>query len=149
MRLRFWKKKRPELDRRQAFDARPVQNPDLRWERDEEGRISLWVPRRESFWLKILGKLFYLPPGRPVELDTLGTFVYDQCDGTHSIRDILQMLVARHDLGRREAEVALTTYLRTLMQRGIVGMMVPEESDGGGAGRKKRSVKRRKKKRRE
>ena len=124
------------------MDACPLRNPDLRNERSDDGNVSLWVPRRKSFWINVMSKLFYLPPGRPVELDALGTFVYDRCDGHTPVRKMLELLVERHHLTRREAEVALTTYLKKLVERGIVGMIVRERGAGGESAKKRRSGKR-------
>jgi len=61
---------------------------------------------------------------RTLELDALGIDVLDRCDGKTAVRDIITALAEVHQLDSIEAEKAVTTFLRMLIQRGIVAMVV-------------------------
>ena len=59
---------------------------------------------------------------KKIQLDTLGTSVWEQMDGKRSIREIIQEFVRKHQLHPKEAEVAVTQFLRNLGKRGLIGI---------------------------
>jgi len=75
----------------------------------------------------LLARVFYVPKSRKIVLDELGTFVWERCDGQTTVRDLIGIFAERYKLGRREAEVSLTEYLRTLAKRGLIGIAVPRD----------------------
>jgi len=117
----LFRRKKPILSRDQVYASRPMRNPNLRWERTEEGLVVLAIPRREDLLGKILTIVFVVPKSRSVQLDEVGSFVWDLCDGENSIREMIDRLSGEYKLNRKEADVSLTTYLRDLAKRGIVG----------------------------
>jgi len=129
------KKGRAPLSREQAFEARPVRNPRLKWRVNEAECVEVIVPRRKDAVGRILGFLFFVPDNRPVTLDEVGSRVWQLCDGEHTVAQVARALAEDYKLGRREVEVSLTEYLRTLGKRGMVGFLVPkeflEEEDAG------------------
>ena len=56
------------------------------------------------------------------ELDELGKLVWDACDGTASVQQVIRKLASRYNLNEREAEVATLAFLRTLMRKGLIGI---------------------------
>ena len=58
-------------------------------------------------------------------LDEIGSFVWRLCDGNHSVREIIRALAARYKLHRKEAEVSVVAYLRTLAKRRLIAVAVP------------------------
>ena len=90
-------------------------------ERDEAGLVVLSIPRRADGLGKILTIVFVVPKSRSVQLDEVGSFVWQLCDGVNSIREMIRKLGSEYKLNRKEADVSLTTYLRDLAKRGIVG----------------------------
>jgi hypothetical protein len=60
------------------------------------------------------------------ELDELGKFVWDTCDGKTAVRQIIRRLADRYNLNDREAEVATVAFLRTLTRKGLVGMAIEQ-----------------------
>jgi hypothetical protein len=58
------------------------------------------------------------------ELDELGKFVWDACDGKTAVRQIIRRLAERYNLNQREAEVATVAFLQTLTRKGLIGMAV-------------------------
>ena len=115
------------LSRDQAFDARPVRNPALKWRVNEEETVEVIVPRRKDLFGRAMGFLFFVPENRPITLDEVGTAVWDLCDGDHTVGEIVKALAKDYKLGRREIEVSLTEYLRTLGKKGMVGFLIPTD----------------------
>ena len=94
-------------------DAEPVAVSDTSW--------RLTVPLVNSGWT---GRLLRVPTGatKTFELDPLGKFVWDTCDGRASVRQVIVRLAKRYNLNEREAEVATVAFLHTLVKKGLIGM---------------------------
>ncbi|HCA45787.1 MAG TPA: hypothetical protein DEP45_00120 [Armatimonadetes bacterium] len=116
------------LTREQAFEARPVRNPALKWRVNDEDFVEVIVPRRKDLFGRAMGFLFFVPESRPIILDEVGTRVWHLCDGEHTVQDIVRALSADYKLQRREVEASLTEYLRTLGKKGMIGFLVPKEA---------------------
>jgi hypothetical protein len=123
-------RRRPVLDRSGSLAARPLRNALLEWSRDEEGLVVLRLPRKESWWVKGLARVFYIPKGRTFSLDEPGSFVWELCDGTTPIRAIIQRFAEQFQLTRKEAEVSTLQYFRLLARRGFVGLRLEQERAG-------------------
>lgn len=122
------KKKRAPLSRDRAFEARPVRNPSLKWRVNDEGTVEVIVPRRKDMFGRVMGFLFFVPESRPITLDEVGTRVWHLCDGEHTVEQVVAALADEYKLQRREVEVSLTEYLRTLGKKGMVGFLIPKEA---------------------
>ena len=57
-----------------------------------------------------------------VELDELGTFVWGLIDGQHSVRQLAEAFTAQYEVPPREAELSVTAFIKTIGQRGIIGL---------------------------
>lgn len=121
------KKDGPELDRQQALESVPMVNQLITIDHDAEGHVVLHVPRKRTSMVKMIAKLFRLPPYKQIELDELGTYAVELCDGTRSVDEIVDAFADEFQLNRREAEVSMLTYLQTLAKRGIIGFAVEKE----------------------
>jgi hypothetical protein len=126
-------KKRPEsqLDRGAILQSLPLRNQLIEWEVDDNGEVSLVIPQKETVWLRLVAKLFMLPPKRVVVLDDVGAFVWQLCDGHNSIGHIVKQLCGKYRMTRKEAETSLFTFMRQLGKRGMVGFAVPQQSKKG------------------
>lgn len=117
----------PKLTRDQSMNAVPIRNPLLQWRRDEDDCIIVAMERREDWVGQAMEWLFMVPPKRKVELDDVGSTVWEACDGENTVNDIVEIVADEYKLSRREVEMSLTKYLRTLGQRKMVGFMIDEE----------------------
>lgn len=115
------------LTREQAMQAWPVRNPALTAHVSDDGIVTVELPRRKDFMGGVLGFLFSVPKSKPVQLDEVGSFVWNLCDGEHTVADVTSALADEYKLNRREVELSLTDYLQTLAKRGIVAFAVPRE----------------------
>lgn len=122
----FGRKRKPLLTREQSLRTRPVRNPDLEVTRDDKGCVSVNIPRRKVWWIRLLAKMSHVPEHRVVSLDEVGTEVWDMCDGKNTAGEIIARFAELHQLSRKEAEVSMVSYLRELARRGMVMLMVPE-----------------------
>ena len=89
-------KKRPDVDRGKVLKAFPLRNQLITWELDDKGEASLVIPQKEKLWVRLMSKIFMLPDKRVVVLDSIGSFVWEMCDGNHTISQIIKALQKKH-----------------------------------------------------
>ena len=123
-----------QFTRDDVLKSRPVRNSLIKWEKTENGEVSLVVPQKKTLWVRSISKIFMLPSSRVVILDDVGSFVWIMCDGNNTIDSMVSTLRNKYKLTRKEAETSLLAYFRKLGKRGMVGFAVPkkakEESEG-------------------
>jgi Coenzyme PQQ synthesis protein D (PqqD) len=120
------KKNRPS--RMQVLTARPVRHPLIAWSREptrQEGLpelVLVRVPRRQDRWGNFIAKWFKLPDDKKIELDQIGSDVWELCDGTHSVESIASRISKSYQLNKRQAEASVTAYLKMLADRRLIGL---------------------------
>ena len=122
-------KKRPDVDRGKILQAFPLRNQLITWEMDDKGEASLVIPQKDKLMVRLTSKLFMLPDKRVVVLDSIGAFVWEMCDGEHTISQIIKALQKKHQLTRKEAETSLFTFIKQLGKRNFIGFAIPTESN--------------------
>jgi hypothetical protein len=126
--MKAFKKKEAgsNLTRKRALDYTPVKNMDVTEIRLDSGEVILTYPLEMRPWIagmaRWLGRSTDRIQTKKIQLDTLGTSVWEQMDGKRSIREIIQEFVRKHQLHPKEAEVAVTQFLRNLGKRGLIGI---------------------------
>lgn len=128
---RIFGKKKPEktLPREIFLKLKPVRNPYLEWSKSERGEVIITLRLKKTKKTKFLSKLFSSVPKevtKKVTLDEVGSFVWDLCDGKHTVEEIIKELSDRYKMMLRETEVALMTYFQQLTRRRFIGVLVPE-----------------------
>ncbi len=120
------------------MNSRPARNELLHWEKTETGEAQIKVTRQETWKTRLLSKIFYIPATRTITLDEVGTEVWQMCDGHTSVASMIERLRQRYKLDRKEAEVSLLSYLKTLGQKSFVGFLIDGQKAGkpGGGARK-------------
>ncbi|MEJ2638888.1 MAG: PqqD family protein [Desulfosarcinaceae bacterium] len=101
-------------------EAEPLENGDLIL--TYRVAVRPWLDRL----LRRLGRGAQPPLRRKVQLDTLGTQVWQWIDGERSVDEIVRAFSKAHRLSHREAELSVTAFLRMLGKRGLIGMREPE-----------------------
>src|SRR3954449_5988410 len=101
----------PAVPREGAMSVRPVR-VDVKVERSDGGGARLIVPVRPRRWLGI-------KPGatRKFELDELGLFVWERCDGSNTVAQIIDAVATRSGGTQKQAETATRSFLHTLARR--------------------------------
>ncbi len=140
-RLRRKKKETaPPISRGDFLKIIPVPNPKVKLEKDERNNITLILQREESKDEKeeekperrprrrsILPTPAYQPRQKKIRLDTVGSIVWELCDGKRTTKDIAEQLRIKYKMLPSEAEISLNSYFNELAKRGLVAFLVPEE----------------------
>lgn len=66
------------------LDYIPVKNPDIEYEKNEKGIITVFI-RWEGFFNKIAQKFFHRPKVSSIDLDDYGSFVWGIIDDKKDI----------------------------------------------------------------
>ncbi len=115
-------RKKPVVDREKALRAIPIRHPQVRFERNEEGDICLYLPRRKDRFARALMFIFRAPPEKEIVLDEVGSDVWDLCDGENTVEAIVSAVAKKYKITRRECETSIGVYLKTLGERHLVGL---------------------------
>ena len=127
---------RPNLSRDEALACIPVRSAAIHATRTPEGVVRVRYPLVLKPWLVELARRFNSasagePPTRQLELDELGSLTWDLIDGKRSVRGIIRRFTRATEVHPKEAEAAVTRFLRELGRRGIIGMAAAREHAGG------------------
>lgn len=126
--MRVFKKKvkGPSISRAEALDRIPVKNVQISEERLESNLIVISYPVAIRPFFAGLRKRFGSAENRiqikKLQLDELGTEVWDLIDDKTSVRQLIKIFARTYKLENREAEVSVTQFLRELGRRGLIGM---------------------------
>ena len=79
--------------------------------------------------LRLLRALSALPikghEPRRVELDLIGSMIWQACDGKTRVREIIELLRREFRITAREAEISVTEYIKTLGSRRLIELEMP------------------------
>lgn len=126
--MRVFKKKpkEPTISRAEALNRVPVKNRQLSENRLESGEVVINYPvtMRPLFagLIKRFGGPQVQTQMKKLQLDELGTAVWDLVDGKRSVRQLVKAFAGTHQLELREAEVSVTLFMRELGRRGLIAM---------------------------
>ncbi len=112
--------------RSQALQCVPKRNDTIHWEELDDGSILFTYPLPLSpFFLalyKRFGKNRGGSPTRKLQLDKLGSHVWQQIDGKRSVKEIIYNFSKSHNITVQEAEHAVTAFLKSLGQRELIAL---------------------------
>ncbi len=119
--------------------SRPTRNESLSWELSDNDEVRVLIKRQETWKVRLLSKFFYIPKQRKITLDEVGSEVWRMCNGRNSVGKMIELLSEKYQLNRKEAEVSLLQYLKTLGQKRFIGFVLDDERppDRGAASGKK------------
>ena len=121
----------PERSWRRMLEATPLRNAAAAVEADGAEGLRVTVPTARPRWL--VPPLSWLMPvrrTRRVRLDRIGARVWALCDGARTVEAVVEAFAAAYNLTFHEARVAVTGYLRQLVQRGALAIEMPAEDPG-------------------
>ena len=120
------KKTEPQIARTEALNSKPVKNRRVNESRLESGEVLLTYPAathpRMAALIHRLGGPSEKIQIKKLQLDTLGTSVWSLLNGERSVNQIIQQFAQTHRIYPKEAEVAITRFLRDLGRRGLIGL---------------------------
>ena len=123
------------LSRAHALNFRPVKNQEIIEGRSSDGMILLIYPIQPRPWISRLLKRFGVTPParqtRKLELDELGGDVWRLLNGHRRVVEVIRAFAVAHRISEEEAEPAVTQFLRTLGNRGLIAMAEPVHPKAG------------------
>jgi hypothetical protein len=120
----FWRRPKKTIPRDMALTARPIRTEGVTRQEMPDGGIGLTTRIRRGTWMRVFGASETFE--RTFQLDYLGRDVYDACNGNDDVQTIVRNFAAKHKISLPEAELAVTTFLKTLMGRGLIAMAMDE-----------------------
>jgi len=120
------KKKKPDISRSEAMRSKPSKLPVIGVQDFGKNELRVRVRLRHRRWIKWLGGPSDYE--RSFVLDRFGREVYESCDGRTKVEDIVEKFSAKHKVSTAEAEISVTTFLKTLISKGLIAVPVVRES---------------------
>ncbi len=123
------------FDRKVRIDSaalrktKPTRNAFVKMEELEDGSLVLQAPLSTQ-GRGIMGRIAKKagkPDMKHFELEPVGAFVWNLCDGKHTFEGISKKLREEFKLNRLEADASLSAFLQMLSQRKLITMMMAEK----------------------
>ena len=121
--LKKKKSRKPLIDRNRALTVAPVKMPFVKKETINE-KLYVTVEFIRPRWQRMLGAEEKCQ--RVFGLDIYGQFVYNNCNGENSIKSIIAEFAKEHNVSNPESETAVTTFIQTLMAKGLIGINIKQ-----------------------
>jgi hypothetical protein len=116
---------------REMLAATPIPNGAAEVEQTKTGLlITVAIEKPASLPLP-LRWVIHPRKERRLALDALGKAAWELCDGKRTVEEIIDAFAGRYDLEFHESRVAVTEYLRTLVQRGALAMRMDDKKRDG------------------
>jgi len=116
---------------RVVMGLRPLRNPHAIWERSgDDNLVTITLTRSLAHrWDRLIAKVFTIPTDRKIEMsDELSSRVWEMCDGAHTVGSIATEIGHQYQLGQRQAEVSVLTFLNTLQSKRLVGLAPDQQN---------------------
>lgn len=109
------------------LDYIPVYNEKNRWERGEDGIITIFVENKGLFHF-LAQKLLKKPRFSQIHLDEMGSFILPLIDGQRSVYDIAQLIKEHFGQQAEPLYNRLVTYMAMLENCGFVTLLSLSDS---------------------
>lgn len=109
------------------LEAVPLHNTAARVERLADGTVKLYVRKIRPWYMKPVAWVARPQPERCLVLDRLGSGVWELCNGIRRVEDVVDCFAEKHGLTFHEARTAVTTYLKALIQPGVLAVALRKE----------------------
>lgn len=116
------KKKTEMIDRRQSLKGIPMMNESVTVTPREDGNLTVVVEMdRGNGWFAR-----FMPPviKRTYKLDELGSYVLRRVDGCRTAKRMVDDFAQTHKVNRREAELCVVQFLKSLAQRQVISIVI-------------------------
>ncbi|HBC88456.1 MAG TPA: hypothetical protein DCZ94_16025 [Lentisphaeria bacterium] len=116
--------KSSSIDRSAALNACPIRTNAVKVEEKKE-KVYVTVLFQRPKWQRWLGAEEECR--RSFGLDKYGAEVYHACDGDTPVRKIVDKFARNHKLSIAEAEMSVSTFIQTLLIKGLIVMEVQKK----------------------
>jgi len=111
---------RATINHASILTAVPLRNPLVQSNDRSGGVLRLTAPLDPT----LLGRLFGTGrTSKSFDLDDLGATVWNLCDGRRTVEKIITEFASQRRINLREAQVAVATFLRTLLRRNLITLV--------------------------
>ena len=126
------KKQRPQtslISWRDTLTAMAVHNAAADVARDDKGHITVSV-RKNRPWFLFWPITWIIKPclKQNIVLDGLGTRLWELCDGRKDVEALVDEFASAYRLTFHESRVAVTSYIKQLVQRGAMALVKQESN---------------------
>jgi hypothetical protein len=97
------------------------QNRAAHVERGPHGEVSVGVERKR----RLPAPLVWIVPFQKqsvTRLDAVGSRIWSLCDGRRTVGQVVDAIATEYQLTFHESRVAVTGYIKTLLQRGVLAI---------------------------
>jgi hypothetical protein len=124
----FKSQKQPQLiGRTEALACIPAISPAVSWQVYDTGDVHIEYPLAIKPLLRSIFNRFnngnQEKLTRKLQLDTMGSIVWQNIDGKKCVRDLIRDFAATSTVTNQEAELSVTTFLRELGKRGLIVLL--------------------------
>lgn len=120
------------LSRTESLACIPRKNDEINWQELANGNILFTYAIPLSRFFTALHQKFSKnkaeAPTKKLQLDQMGSFVWHLIDGKNTVKEIIKRFAKDHKVTSQEAETAVAAFLKTLGQRGFIGLYDPRDS---------------------
>ncbi|MEM2929449.1 MAG: PqqD family protein [Thermoproteota archaeon] len=117
------KKEPPKISPGRLYRSVPIVNPNIRYEEDSEGIVTILIP-------VATGDSKRVERTARIKLDIIGSKVWKKIDGKTPLSDIVQWMKKEFMLTEREAEVSLSMFTKSLVEKKLVALVLPPPTPG-------------------
>jgi len=120
--VRNWIAPKPQISQEELRKSKPMRNPVVTQETQDDGTLLLTAPLvlQGKGIMGTMAKRMKAPDTKTFELEVVGAFVWELCDGKHTFDTISRKLRERFKMNRLEADASLTAFLQMLGQRRLI-----------------------------
>lgn len=120
----FQKQRNSVAGRTAALNGCPIRLPIV-GKKKKGNRLLVTVEMCRPTWQQFLGadKVCEKTYG----LDEYGEEVYSYCCGGTDVKKMAEKFSAKHHISLPEAEISVATFLRILMEKGLIGIEIEKE----------------------
>lgn len=121
---------KPTISRQDALRCVPVVNESVKVLEGEGGDVLLEYPLpMKPFFISLFRRFQKTAstsptpvPTKKLQLDNMGTIVWQQIDGSNTVKVIITDFAERFQISGQEAEQSVTKFLYELGRRGIIAL---------------------------
>lgn len=117
------KKEPPRISPGRLYRSIPIINPRVKYEEDSQGIITILIPvaKGTSEKAERMAK---------IKLDMIGSKVWKKIDGKTAFNEIVDWMRKEFMLTEREAESSLSMFMKSLVDRKLVALILPPPTPG-------------------
>ena len=120
-------KKVLHVTKEEFFSLKPIQSTFLTVLKEKEDGLLLEVNIAQFKKKSIRRRLIPSPNYRKIQLDKLGKFTFELCNGNNTVKQIIRKFQETFKLTLTETETAVTKYLTLLNTRHLIGWQIPQD----------------------